>query len=122
MMRRYADRLGAIVLAIALGRGPVIAQPPSSQDMAPLWTVHIDEVRPGMAAEFERLNIAENRGLHAILSKYGQPIKPVYELMTTGGVYMSMRPKLSFTDFDAPSTMIGRTRELPPCRYAVLYS
>jgi hypothetical protein len=73
--------------------------------MAPLWTVHIDEVRPEMAAEFERLNIAENKGLHAILSRYGQPIKPVYEIVTTGAVCMSLRPKLSFTDFDTPSTV-----------------
>lgn len=73
--------------------------------MAPLWTVHIDEVRRDKAAEFERLNTAENKGLHAILRKHGQPIKPVYEIMTTGAVYMSMRPKLSFTDFDAPSTV-----------------
>ena len=72
--------------------------------MAPLWTVHIDHVRPASAAEFERLNIAENKGIHAIMSKHGQPIKPVYEIMTVGAVYMSMRPRLSFTDFDAPST------------------
>jgi hypothetical protein len=31
--------------------------------MAPLWTVHIDEVRPDKATEFEELNIAENRGV-----------------------------------------------------------
>ena len=71
--------------------------------MAPLWTVHIDEVQPDKAAEFERLNIAENQGLHAILREHDQPIAPVYEIMTTGSVYMSLRPKLSFTDFDAPS-------------------
>ena len=73
--------------------------------MAPLWTVHIDEVRPEQAAEFERLNIAENKGIHAILNTYGQPVKAVYEIMTTGAVYMSMRPKLSFTEFDEPSTV-----------------
>jgi hypothetical protein len=71
--------------------------------MAPLWTVHIDEVRQDRAAEFERLNIDENRGVHAILRDNGQAITPVYEIMTTGAVYMSLRPRLSFTELDAPS-------------------
>jgi hypothetical protein len=70
-----------------------------------LWTVHIDEVRPEKAAEFERLNIEENKGVHAILRQHSQPIAPVYEIMTTGAVYMSTRPRLSFTEFDTPSTV-----------------
>ena len=82
-----------------------VPQPASNATMAPLWTVHIDVVQPGKEAAFERLNIAENRGVHAILRDHGQPIMPVYEIMMTGGVCMSMRPKLSFTDFDAPSTV-----------------
>ena len=94
VMRRTTQVLGAVALTILWW--PVAADPQtaSSQAMAPLWTVHIDEVRPDKAAEFERLNIAENKGVHAILRKYGQPIRPVYEIMTTGAVYMSMRPKL----------------------------
>ena len=51
------------------------------------------------------MNIAENKGLHAILREHDQPIAPVYEIVTTGAVYMSIRPKLSFTEFDAPSTV-----------------
>ena len=86
------------------GAGAPAEQPPSSPSIAPLWTVHIDEVRQDHAAEFERLNIAENKGLHAILREHGQPIDPVYEIMTTGSVYMSLRPKTSFTALDAPST------------------
>lgn len=75
------------------------------QAMPPLWRVHIDEVQPTMAAEFERLNIAENRELHAILRKNGQPVESVYEIVTTEAVYMSLRPKDSFTAFDAPSAI-----------------
>jgi hypothetical protein len=97
--------LGAVALAMAWVSGAASQQPSSSESMAPLWTVHIDEVRPDKAAEFERLNVAENRGVHAILREHGQSIKPVYEIMTTGNVYMSLRPKLSFTAFDAPSTV-----------------
>lgn len=104
-MTRATRVLVAVTLAMFLGAGAAAPQAPSSPSMAPLWTVHIDEVRPDKTAEFERLNIAENKGIHAILSKYGQPIKPVYEIMTTGAVYMSMRPKLSFTELDAPSTV-----------------
>jgi len=104
-MTRSTHVLGAVALAMTWGAGVAAPQPPNSQSMAPLWTVHIDEVRPEMAAEFERLNIAENKGLHAILREHGQAITPVYEIMTTGAVYMSMRPKLSFTEFDAPSTV-----------------
>lgn len=104
-MKRSMQGLGAVALAIFWGAGAAAPQPPSSPSIAPLWTVHIDEVRPDKAAEFERLNIAENKGLHAILREQGQPIAPVYEIMTTGAVYMSMRPKLSFTELDAPSTV-----------------
>lgn len=104
-MTRSKYVLGMVVLAMVVGSGAFAQQPTGDQTMAPLWTVHIDEVRPEKAAEFERLNIAENKGIHAILRKYGQPIKPVYEIATTGSVYMSMRPKLSFTDFDTPSTV-----------------
>ena len=104
-MDRRVRVLAAVVVAM-LWAGIAVAQPPASgPSMTPLWTVHIDEVRPDKAAEFERLNIAENQGLHAILRKYDQPIKPVYEIATARGVYMSLRPKLSFTDFDAPSTI-----------------
>lgn len=78
-MTRPTQVLGAVALAMFLGSGAAAPQPPSSESMAPLWTVHIDEVSPDKAAEFERLNIAENKGVHAILSKHGQPIKPVYQ-------------------------------------------
>jgi hypothetical protein len=97
-MDRFRHFLAVVALAILSGPGAAATQPPSDQTMAPLWTVHIDEVRPDKAADFERLNMAENRGLHAILRDHGQPIAPVYEIMMTGAVYMSMRPKLSFTD------------------------
>jgi hypothetical protein len=105
MMKRSTHIRGAVALAVLWSSGAAAQQPSSSQSMAPLWTVHVDEVRPEKAAEFERLNIAENKGLHAILVEHGQPIAPVYEIVTTGSVYMSMRPKLSFTEFDAPSTV-----------------
>jgi hypothetical protein len=104
-MNRSAQVLSAAVLAMACGRSAAAQQPPAGPAMAPLWTVHIDEVRPDKTAEFERLNIAENQGIHAILGKYGQPIPPVYEIVTAGGVYMSLRPKASFTAFDTPSTV-----------------
>jgi len=96
-----------VVVALAILWCPRVASPQSasSNGMAPLWTVHIDEVLPGKEEEFERLNIAENQGVHKILRNYGQPSKPVYEIVTTGAVYLSMRPKPSFTDFDAPSTI-----------------
>jgi hypothetical protein len=105
MMKRSVLVLGAAALAIVCRSGAAAAQSPGSESMAPLWTVHIDEVRPEKAAEFERLNIAENQSVHAILRRFDQPIKPVYEIRMTGAVYMSMRPKLSFTDFDSPSTV-----------------
>jgi hypothetical protein len=104
-MTRTTHALAAVALAILWGHGAAAQQPPTDPSMAPLWTVHIDEVRPDSAAEFERLNIAENKALHAILRDHGQAITPVYEIVTTGNVYMSMRPKLSFTEFDAPSTV-----------------
>jgi len=104
-MKRSTHALGAVALAMLWGHGVAAPQPPSGQSMASLWTVHIDEVRPNKTAEFERLNIAENTGIHAIMSRYGQPIKPVYEIMASGAVYMSMRPKASFTEFDEPSTV-----------------
>jgi len=102
-MNRFGYALGVIMLATGLGLGTAAPEPPADSSMAPLWTVHIDAVRPEKASEFERLNIAENRGLHAILRDHGQPIAPVYEIAMPGAVYMSLRPKLSFTDFDAPS-------------------
>jgi len=104
-MQRATHLLGVAVFVIVSGAGAAGPEPHGDQGMAPLWTVHIDEVRPDKAAEFERLNIAENKGLHAILREHGQPISPVYEIMTTGVVYMSLRPKLSFTAFDAPSAV-----------------
>jgi len=104
-MKRSASGLTAVALAILSGSSAAVPETPSGESMAPLWTVHIDEVRPDKAAEFERLNIEENKGLHAILREHGQPIAPVYEIMTTGGVYMSMRPRLSFTEFDTPSSI-----------------
>lgn len=104
-MNRSTRVLGAATLVMGCGWAAAAEPPPGDASMAPLWTVHIDEVRPDAAAEFERLNIAENRGLHAILREHAQPIPPVYEIMTTGSVYLSLRPKLSFTEFDAPSTV-----------------
>ncbi|MFI5371090.1 MAG: hypothetical protein ACHQ52_05985 [Candidatus Eisenbacteria bacterium] len=73
--------------------------------MAPLWTVHIDQVRPGMTAEFERLNALENGRIHAVLRRYGQPIKPLFVIATSGGAYLSLRPRASFTELDAGSTL-----------------
>jgi len=104
-LTRTTHVFGAVALAILWGPGAAAPEPPGDPSIAPLWTVHIDEVRPDKAAEFERLNIAENKGVHAVLREHGQAITPVYEIMTTGSVYMSMRPKLSFTEFDAPSTI-----------------
>jgi hypothetical protein len=107
-----AGILFAVAVILAMRPGPGAAataaaapEEPGGESLAPLWTVHIDEVQPDKAADFERLNIAENKGLHAVLLEHGQPIKPVYEIVTTGGVYISLRPKLSFAELDAPSTV-----------------
>lgn len=114
MMRRATVALAILCGAGAASAANVPAGPSTAAvpSMAPIWTVHIDEVRPDKAAEFERLNIEENKGLHAILREHGQPIAPVYEIVTTGGVYMSMRPKLSFVDLDAPSTVPEDVKKL----------
>jgi hypothetical protein len=104
-MRNVALAFNALVLGLALLGGRSSAQAPEVPPLAPLWTVHIDDVQPALTAEFERLNVAENRGLHEILRRHGQPIKPVYEIATAGARYLSFRPKASFTDFDTPSTV-----------------
>jgi hypothetical protein len=96
---------GAVVVAMLLAPAAAAQEAPGGDSPAPLWTVHIDEVLPDKTAEFERLNIAENKGVHAVLLEHGQPIKPVYEIAATGSVYMSLRPKLSFAELDAPSTL-----------------
>ena len=101
--RQPVNLVGSLALAFLWGAGAAAQQPPTDPSMAPLWTVHIDEVRPDKAAEFERLNIVENKGVHAILREHDQPITPVYEIMTTGSVYMSLRPRLGFTELDGPS-------------------
>jgi hypothetical protein len=88
------------------------AGPPGGPALAPLWTVHIDEVRADKAAEFERLAIEENRRLHAILREHGQPITPAFEIVTTGGVYISLRAKTTFAELDAPSTVPEDVRKL----------
>lgn len=97
--------LWVAALAMLWSSGAASQEPARTQSMAPLWTVHIDEVRRDKAKEFEKLNMAENKSVHVILRKHGQPIKPVYEIVTSGAVYMSMRPRQSFTEFDAPSTV-----------------
>lgn len=100
-----------MALALMLGAGAATAPTagaapsPGVPSMAPLWTVHIDEVRPDKAAEFERLAITENQKLHAILREHGQPIMPVFEIVTAGGVYISLRPKTTFAELDAPSSI-----------------
>ena len=104
-MDRSKQLLGIVGLVISWGSGLAAPQPPSDPSIAPLWTVHIDEVRPSEAAEFERLNIPQNKGVHAILRDHGQAITPVYEFVMSGHVYMSMRPKLTFAELDAPSTI-----------------
>ena len=96
---------GAIAVAMLLAPPAAAQEAPGGDSLAPLWAVHIDEVLPDKAAEFERLNIAENKGVHAVLLEHGQPIKPVYEIVATGSLYMSLRPKLSFAELDAPSTI-----------------
>src|SRR5437867_9522862 len=100
MMNRPAYVLASLAVAILWSAGAAAQEPPGSPSIAPLWTVHIDEVRPDKAAEFERLNVAENKGLHAILREHGQPITPVYEIVMSGAIYMSMRAKLSFAELD----------------------
>jgi hypothetical protein len=102
----------AAALALIWCAGATAAEPSSTPSMAPLWSVHIDEVRPEKAAEFERLNIEENKGVHAILREHGQPIAPAYEIVTTGGVYMSLRPKTSFAELDAPSSVPEDVKKL----------
>jgi hypothetical protein len=102
----------AALMIVCCAGAAAAAAAPASPSIAPLWTVHIDEVRPEKAAEFERLNIEENKGLHAILREHGQPVTPVYEIVMTGSVYMSLRPKLSFAELDAPSTVPEDVRKL----------
>jgi hypothetical protein len=94
-----------VALAILCGTPAGAAPPPGDPSMAPLWTVHIDEVRPEKAAEFERLARTENQKLHAILREHAQPITPAYELVTTGGIYIGLRPRTAFAELDAPSTV-----------------
>ena len=95
----------ALALLSCAGGSAAGADTPPTASIAPLWTVHIDEVRPDKAAEFERLAIEENKRLHAILREHGQPIAPAFEIVTNGGVYIGLRPKASFAELDAPSTV-----------------
>jgi hypothetical protein len=104
-MNRSLQLPGAVALALLLAPPAAALQEPAGDSIAPIWAVHIDEVLPDKAAEFERLNIAENKGVHAILLEHGQPIKPVFEIVGGGSVYMSLRPKLSLAELDAPSTV-----------------
>ncbi len=94
------------------GTPTAVAEP--GTEFGPLLTVHVDEVRPGMTAEFERLNAIENRGLHDILRRHGQPIRPVWEIATADGRYLGLRSKKSFTDFDTPSSVPDSVAALFP--------
>lgn len=89
--------------APAAGAAASAAEP--AADFGPLFAVHVDEVRPEMVAEFERLNARENRGLHGILRRHGQPVTPVWEIATSEAVYLGLRSRKSLTDFDTPSTV-----------------
>lgn len=103
-----------ISLAILSVQAAGCQAPEDRQALAPLWVVHIDAVRPSMEAEFTRLNAAENQQLHAILREHGQSIQPVYVIATSGGIFMSLRPKQSFTDFDTPSAVPESVSKLFP--------
>lgn len=102
----------AVAAAEASATAAATAEP--APDFGPLLTVHVDEVRPEMTSEFERLNAIENRGLHDILRRHGQPVRPVWEIATSDGRYLGLRSKKSFTDFDTPSSVPDSVAALFP--------
>lgn len=67
-----------------------------------IYTVHIDEVMISSMQRFEELNAAQVRARTALLEQHQLPITPAYEISTSLGLYISFRPKKSYTEFDQP--------------------
>ncbi|MEW6736027.1 MAG: hypothetical protein AB1489_32330 [Acidobacteriota bacterium] len=87
------------------------AEPPETS-FAKLWMVHIDEVEPAAAKEFERLSQAQTAMLKSILKSHEIARKPTFELSTNNYTYMTFRGRRGFTEFDQASNIPADVRKL----------
>ena len=75
-------------------------------------TVHIDEVTLSSMQRFEQLDIAQMRARNKILEELNLPVTPGYALSTSGGMYLSFRPRTMYGELDTPPKYPDDVRKL----------
>jgi hypothetical protein len=88
------------------------AVPPSPDSLPPLWTVHIDQVEPRSAAQFEELSGLQSSMRHRVLREHGVVFPPTYEIAADGYMYMTFRGRASLAEMEKPSNTPDDVRQL----------
>lgn len=79
-----------------------LAQDSSGIHVAPLWTVHIDQVEPAKVMTFERLCREQSRMRQLALSTNGIAVPLSYEIELRGTQYFTFRPRETYAELDHP--------------------
>jgi hypothetical protein len=97
-----SKRFSAFLILVTL----LAASSALTQDVNPfarmpkLWSVHIDEVVPSSAREFDRLSMKQTSVRDSILTAQQLPISPVYSIQTKKGKHFSFRQNNAYADLD----------------------
>lgn len=94
-----------LLAAALLGALGLRAEEAPAPKLAPMWSVHVDELEPSQAARFDEAVGKEGAAHAAIRKEFGVPPSASVRLVESGFVERSFRPRASFTDFDKPSPL-----------------
>ncbi|MBI1805731.1 MAG: hypothetical protein HYR76_01615 [Ignavibacteria bacterium] len=108
----YNGVLVLFVLTPSVHSTPFAQERQQTDSLPTLYTVHIDEVEPEMVNRFEELSERQSRLRNTILKEHHLPLRTSYEISTAYGMYMTFRPRSSFTEFDQQSTTPPDVRKI----------
>ena len=96
MTRRFIFLLTALLIGIL----PLCSKNIQAPRYPKLWTVHIDEVDPALAPDFELWCTLQSSARAKILNDYHIAFKPSYEISTKDNRYLTFRPRDNYAEFD----------------------
>ncbi len=76
------------------------------------FTVHVDEIEPAFTQRFEELNAMQMRTRNQIYKENHIDIPPGFEYAASGGKYISLRPRASYTELDQPMKFSDDVKKL----------
>ncbi len=87
-------------------------QSPRITSTSKFFTVHVDEIEPAFKDRFEELNATQMKTKNQIYKEYSIDIPPSFSYTASGGKYITLRPRVSYSELDQSPKFSDKVKKL----------